>query len=86
MQEFSSAGLPALAQVMLQLLAEPPSDHLAVLERVAVKIFWSCVHLTIPTCLTQNQDLARHWLQVHLSPHHSTQQQAHPPCEPATLS
>ena len=73
MQEFATTALPALAQVMLQLLAEAPSEHLAVLQRVGVKVFLSCVYMTIPECLAKSQDLARQWLQVPCSPHNHTQ-------------
>lgn len=68
MQDFASAALPVLAQLMRRLQAEGgQTDHLAVFQRTAVKIFWSCIFLSIPNCLIQDAALAKEWLQVRAS-------------------
>jgi hypothetical protein len=68
-QDFSQTVLPVLAQLMRRLQAEGAgSEQLAVFQRVAVKIFFSCTYMSIPNCMIQDDELAREWLQVRTLP------------------
>eukprot|EP00892_Ulva_mutabilis_P009974 jgi/Ulvmu1/7349/UM036_0009.1 len=68
MQEFSRAVLPVLVQLMWRILSEDgATEAAAVMLRVSLKIFYSCIFMSIPECLVKGEALARQWLQALLA-------------------
>jgi hypothetical protein len=65
LQEFSQAALPALGQLLQRLaVEESASNALALLLRYTIKIFWSCIYMSVPDALVSNPELTTQWLQV----------------------
>ena len=57
--------LPLLGQLLQRLAAESSqAPELANLLRIILKIFWSCIYVSIPDVLGQDRGLASAWLQV----------------------
>lgn len=57
--------LPVLVQLVKRVLSEDSqTDAAATLLRISVKIFYSCIFMSIPECLIKDRALATEWLQV----------------------